>query len=158
MTHSGHRRRGNRNGIAEAHRVEVSNVRTRTRPVAQGRAFAVRAALQLQIIAPSSPLSHLRSDLQLSDLCISLQLSAPMQAHLRSPCGVSKQSKCALAFECARRARGPAGMSAAVRRGARAALPPQISTARQSLGRSPRVKGRPRSGRLGRSSGLQLCL
>jgi hypothetical protein len=57
--------------------------------------------VQLQITAPSSALSHLGADLQLFDLCISLQLSTPIQAHLVSPAGVSKQSNLALAVECA---------------------------------------------------------
>jgi hypothetical protein len=45
-------------------------------------AFEVRAALQLQMIAPSSPLSHSGFDLQLSEFFISMQSFAPIQAHL----------------------------------------------------------------------------
>jgi hypothetical protein len=45
----------------------------------------VFGALQLQIMAPSSLLSHLGSDLQLSKFFIWLQSVVPMQAHLRSP-------------------------------------------------------------------------
>src|SRR5215510_2514811 len=52
-------------------------------------AFAVRAALQLQMIAPSSPLSHSGSDLQLSEFFISLQSFRPMQAHLTPSPGVA---------------------------------------------------------------------
>src|SRR5262249_6128477 len=54
-------------------------------------AFAVRAALQLQMIAPSSPLSHSGSDLQLSEFFISLQSLTPMQAHLTHSPGVAQQ-------------------------------------------------------------------
>ena len=45
-------------------------------------AFEGCAALQLQMIAPSSPLSHSASDLQLSEFFISVQSFAPIQAHL----------------------------------------------------------------------------
>jgi hypothetical protein len=64
------------------------------RPVGEAR-----AALQLQIMAPSWRLSHSRLDWQLSDFCSSLQSAEPMQAHLRLPSGVSKQLKFAQAFE-----------------------------------------------------------
>jgi hypothetical protein len=47
----------------------------------------VRAALQLHTIAPSSPLSHSASDLQLPEFLISLQSLAPMQAHFDSLTG-----------------------------------------------------------------------
>ena len=72
------------------------------RPLAQGPVREVRAALQLQIIAPSWRSSHSGPDLHLSDFCSSLQSSAPTQAHLRSPSGASKQLNVALAFEHAR--------------------------------------------------------
>jgi hypothetical protein len=62
----------------------------------------VRAALQLQIMTPSSLWSHVGSDLQLFDFCIALQFSTPMQPHLCSPSGVSKQLKVARASEGAR--------------------------------------------------------
>ena len=54
-------------------------------------AFGVRAALQLHTIAPSSPLSHSASDLQLPEFLISLQSLEPMQAHLIPSPGVWKQ-------------------------------------------------------------------
>src|SRR4029450_7797541 len=62
-------------------------------------AFEVRAALQLQTIAPSSPLSHSASDLQLSEFFISVQSFAPMQAHLNPSPGVSKQLNSAVASQ-----------------------------------------------------------
>jgi hypothetical protein len=67
-----------------------------------GPVCEVRAALQLQIGTPSSLWSHVGSVLQLSDFCIALQFSTPMQAHLCSPSGVSKQLKVARASEGAR--------------------------------------------------------
>lgn len=57
-----------------------------------------RAALQLQIMAPSWRLSHSGLAWQLCDFCISLQSPDPTQAHLR-PSGVSKQSNVAQAIE-----------------------------------------------------------
>ena len=57
----------------------------------------MRAALQLQMIAPSSLLSHSGPDVQRSEFFISLQLPAPMQAHLRPSPGVSKQLNAAQA-------------------------------------------------------------
>src|SRR6188768_3369751 len=54
-------------------------------------AFGMRVALQLHTIAPSSPLSHSASDLQLPEFLISLQSLAPMQAHLTPSPGVWKQ-------------------------------------------------------------------
>ena len=77
-------------------------ITTGDRPLAQGPVREVRSALQLQIIAPSWRLSHSGPDSQLSDFCISRQSYAPMQAHLRSPSGVSKQLNVAQAFERAR--------------------------------------------------------
>jgi len=68
------------------------------RPLAQGPVREVRAALQLQIMAPSWRSSHSGPDLQLSDFCISLQSFAPTHAHLCSPWGVLKQLNFALAF------------------------------------------------------------
>jgi hypothetical protein len=68
----------------------VGGLTARSRPIVE-----VRTALQLQIIAPSSLLSHSGPDLQLLEFCISLQLFAPMQAHLSAPSGVSKQLKVA---------------------------------------------------------------
>jgi len=66
--------------------------------VGPGRsAFGVRVALQLHTIAPSSPLSHSASDLQLPEFFISLQSLAPMQAHLTPSPGVWKQLNSALA-------------------------------------------------------------
>jgi hypothetical protein len=60
-----------------------------------------RSALQLQIRAPSSLSSHVKPDLQLPDFCISRQFFPPIQAHLRSRCGVAKQLKVAQASEIA---------------------------------------------------------
>ena len=57
----------------------------------------MRVALQLHTIAPSSPLSHSASDLQLPEFFISLQSLAPMQAHLTPSPGVWKQLNSALA-------------------------------------------------------------
>jgi hypothetical protein len=54
-------------------------------------ALELRAAAQLHMIAPSSPLSHSATDLQLPEFLISLQSLAPMQAHLTPSPGVSKQ-------------------------------------------------------------------
>jgi hypothetical protein len=51
----------------------------------------MRAALQLHMTAPSSPLSHSASDLHLPELFISLQSVVPMQAHLTPSPGVWKQ-------------------------------------------------------------------
>jgi hypothetical protein len=50
----------------------------------------MRAALQLHMTAPSSPLSHSASDLHLPELFISLQSVVPMQAHLTPSPGVWK--------------------------------------------------------------------
>jgi hypothetical protein len=62
-------------------------------------AFEGCAALQLQMIAPSSPLSHSASDLQLSEFFISVQSFAPIQAHLDPSPGVSKQLNSAVASQ-----------------------------------------------------------
>lgn len=48
------------------------------------------------MIAPSSPMSHAASDLQLPELVISAQSLAPMQAHLIPSPGVWKQLNSAL--------------------------------------------------------------
>src|SRR5262245_728097 len=60
--------------------------------------FGLRAALQLHMIAPSSPLSHSASDLQLLEFFILLQSLTPMQAHLIPSPGVWKQLNSALAL------------------------------------------------------------
>ena len=51
----------------------------------------MRAALQLHMTAPSSPLSHSASELHLPEFFISLQSVVPMQAHLTPSPGVWKQ-------------------------------------------------------------------
>jgi hypothetical protein len=59
----------------------------------RGRGYdEMRAALQLHMTAPSSPLSHSASDLHLPEFFISLQSVVPMQAHLTPSPGVWKQS------------------------------------------------------------------
>jgi hypothetical protein len=59
--------------------------------------FAARAALQLQITEPSSPLSQRGVDLQSLDFSISPHSLAPTQAHLHPLSGVSKHLKAARA-------------------------------------------------------------
>ena len=61
------------------------------RPGIAQRSNIGRRPLQLHTIAPSSPLSHSASDLQLPEFLISLQSLAPMQAHLIPSPGVRKQ-------------------------------------------------------------------
>ena len=70
----------------------------------QGPVFTLFAALQLQMTVPSARSSHCGSELQLSEVFISVQLSAPTHAHRRSPSGVWKQLKIAQAAELDRNA------------------------------------------------------
>src|SRR4026207_2267583 len=85
-------------------------------------AFEGRAALQLQMIAPSSPLSHAASDLQLLEFFISVQSFAPIQAHLDPSPGVSKQLNSALASQFQP---SDAGESVTMRRATPIAAPPK---------------------------------
>src|SRR5262245_55224261 len=81
-----------------------------------------RCALQLQMIAPRSPLSHSTSDLQLPESFISVQSFAPMQAHLDPSPGVSKQLNSALAFQLQA---SDANVNVTMRRANRIAPPPK---------------------------------
>src|SRR6187399_1098849 len=90
-------------------------------------AFKGRGALQLQMIAPSSPLSHAASDLQLSELFISVQSFAPIQAHLDPSPGVSKQLNSALASQFQP---SDANASITTRRTTRIAPPPKKDASR----------------------------
>src|SRR6516162_2875804 len=85
----------------------------------------VRCALQLQMIAPRSPLSHSASDLQLLEFFMSVQSFAPMQAHLGPSPGVSKQLYSALAFQFQA---SDANVSVTMRRATRIAPPPKQRT------------------------------
>src|SRR5262249_30329003 len=80
-----------------------------------------RCALQLQMIAPRSPLSHSASDLQLPEFFMSVQSFAPMQAHLDPSPGVSKQLNAALAFQLQA---SDANVNVTMRRANRIAPPP----------------------------------
>src|SRR5262250_1046344 len=84
-----------------------------------------RCALQLQMIAPRSPLSHSASDLQLPEFFMSVQSFAPMQAHLDPSPGVSKQLNAALAFQLQA---SDANVNVTMRRANRIAPPPKQRT------------------------------
>src|SRR5690242_144356 len=90
-------------------------------------AFEGLSALQLQMIAPSSPLSHAASDLRLSEFFISVESFAPRQAHLDPSPGVSKPLNSALAspFQPS-----DADASITTRRATRIAPPPKKDISR----------------------------